>query len=267
MPKRKRYNGERHDFWEIVYVDKGEVDANTESGHYRLNQGNVLIHSPNEYHQLESMGNKPPNLFIVTFRCDNGAMAFFEEHKLFHIGHAEHAVLAQLMKESRHAFEINTYPIRPKQAPPFAAEQLFKIYLEQLLIQIVRSVQGGKPHTTLLSTKNENQSAHIRKQIIEYLEQHLSDKITLDFLSTQFSMSKTQLNVLFKRTSGTGIITYLQQLKIEHAKKHIREDTCNLTEIADLLGYSSVHYFSRHFKKAVGMTPSEYAKTIKARND
>ncbi|MCD9021988.1 AraC family transcriptional regulator [Cohnella silvisoli] len=267
LSNRQQYNGESHDFWEIVYVDKGEVNANTESGYYRLNQGNILVHSPNEYHQLESTGNKAPNLFIVTFRCDNEAMKFFDEHKLFRIGQVEHAVLARLMKESLNSFGLNLFPITPKQDAPFASEQLFKIYLEQLLILIIRNERSDMPQAALLSTTRENQSAHLSKQIIEYLERNLSSKITLDGLCAQFSMGRTQMNILFKRTVGIGIIAYVNQSKIEHAKKYIREEIYNLTEISDLLGYSSVHYFSRHFKKTVGMTPSEYARTIKARNE
>ncbi|BBI36549.1 helix-turn-helix domain-containing protein [Cohnella abietis] len=264
---RERYNGESHDFWEIVYVDKGEVNANTESGYYRLNQGNILIHSPNEYHQLENTGSKPPNLFIVTFGCDNEAMRFFDEHKLFQIGQAEHAVLAQLMKESQNAFGLNLFPITPRSEASFAAEQLFKIYLEQLLILIIRKEQTELPYTAPLSMTKENQSARLSQLILEYLERNLTNKVTLDDLCTQFNMSRTQMNILFKRTVGVGIITYFNQSKIDHAKKYIREEIYNLTEISDLLGYSSVHYFSRHFKKTVGMTPSEYARTIKARNE
>ena len=43
----------------------------------------------------------------------------------------------------------------------------------------------------------------------------------------------------------------------------IREGSHNFTEIAALLGYNSIHYFSRHFKKVTGMTPSEYASSVK----
>lgn len=265
---RERYPAESHDFWEIVYVDKGEVNANTGSGYYRLNQGNILVHSPNEFHQLESAGSKAPNLFIVTFRCDDEAMRFFDEHKLFRIGREEHAVLARLMKESLDSFGLNQYPIKSRPDAAFAAEQMFKLYLEQLLILIIRRARvQGERDERLLSTTSENQSAHMGQRIIEHLERHLADKLTLDDLAATFNMGRTQLNILFKRTAGTGIISYFNQLKIERAKAYIREEFYNLTEIADLLGYSSVHYFSRHFKRAVGMTPSEYARTIKARGE
>lgn len=56
---------------------------------------------------------------------------------------------------------------------------------------------------------------------------------------------------------------YFGAMKIEAAQRMIREGACNFTEIAALLGYSSIHYFSRHFKKVTGMTPSEYASSVK----
>ena len=56
---------------------------------------------------------------------------------------------------------------------------------------------------------------------------------------------------------------YFKNLKIDEAKIMIREGEYNFTEIAHRLGYSSIHYFSRHFKKATGMTPSEYAYSVK----
>ena len=68
-----------------------------------------------------------------------------------------------------------------------------------------------------------------------------------------------------QRTVGIGIIAYVYQSKIEHAKKYIREEIYILTEISDLLGYSSVLFPT--LKEYSCMTPSEYARTIKARNE
>ena len=53
-------------------------------------------------------------------------------------------------------------------------------------------------------------------------------------------------------------------MKIDFAKQLIRENEMNFTQISDFLSYSSIHYFSRQFKKLSGMTPTEYATSIKA---
>ena len=61
-------------------------------------------------------------------------------------------------------------------------------------------------------------------------------------------------------------LTYgtLSRMKIDTAKQLIRSEQMNFTQISEKLGYASIHYFSRQFKKVTGMTPSEYASSIKA---
>ena len=56
-------------------------------------------------------------------------------------------------------------------------------------------------------------------------------------------------------------------MKIDFAKQLIRENDMNFTQISDFLGYSSIHYFSRQFKRSTGMTPSEYVSSIRALAD
>jgi len=77
-------------------------------------------------------------------------------------------------------------------------------------------------------------------------------------------ISRSQLQKLFREQHQCGVIELFLQMKIEFAKQLIREDQMNFTQISDFLGYSSIHYFSRQFKKITGMTPSEYSSSIKA---
>ena len=60
---------------------------------------------------------------------------------------------------------------------------------------------------------------------------------------------------------------FFQQMKIERAKEIIRDGTMNMTEVSSFLSYGSPQYFSRQFKKVTGMTPSEYASSIKAMSE
>ena len=72
---------------------------------------------------------------------------------------------------------------------------------------------------------------------------------------------------MFRDQHQCGVIEFFSRMKIELAKQLIRENQMNFTQISDFLGYSSIHYFSRQFKKISGMTPSEYATSIKARSE
>ncbi|MBP1992188.1 AraC-like DNA-binding protein [Paenibacillus eucommiae] len=269
LSKTFKYSGEKHNFWELLYVDKGEIEVETDSGYYAIKQGDLLFHEPNEFHRLKSNGKIAPNIFVVSFVCNSNPMAYFANNKLFHLGDYERSILAQLMKEGLDAFGPNPTDSSPKvlsfkKEASFASEQLFKISLEAILIQLIRKEQKTKHEKALSTSTRENQAIHFSEKIIKYLEENLHKKITLDHLCAEFGIGRTQINIIFKKTTGIGLIEYVNQLKIDHAKIYIREEAYNITEIAELLGYSSVHYFSRHFKKATDMTPSEYSKTLKA---
>ena len=86
--------------------------------------------------------------------------------------------------------------------------------------------------------------------------------ITLKDVCAQFLQGKTQLCKIFRESTGQSPMEYYMNIKINEAKKLIREKNYSVTEISDMLGYSSIHIFSRAFKKAVGMSPTAYAKRI-----
>ena len=77
-------------------------------------------------------------------------------------------------------------------------------------------------------------------------------------------MGRSQLQKIFKEQCNLGIIEYFSTLKINASKELIRTRHMNFTQIAEQLGYTSIHYFSRQFKRITGMTPSEYASSVKA---
>ena len=77
-------------------------------------------------------------------------------------------------------------------------------------------------------------------------------------------IGRSQLQKLFREEYQRGVIEFFSRMKIDFAKQLIRENEMNFTQISDFLSYSSIHYFSRQFKKLSGMTPTEYATSIKA---
>ncbi|RKN86410.1 AraC family transcriptional regulator [Paenibacillus ginsengarvi] len=265
LSKNYKYAGEKHDFWEIFYVDKGEIAIDTDFGHFNLKQGDLLFHEPNEFHSPKSNGKISPNVFIVTFECESEPMSFFLRNKLFHLNEKEKSVLAHMMEEGWNSFA--TPPLgsgrilSPRENAPFGCEQLFKVHLETLLIHLIRA--GNEAQTVSPPpVPREGQESGLADRVIQYMNEHLGDNLTLDDLCDHFAIGRTQISIMFKKRVGCGVIEYMNTLKIDRAKTYIREDVFNLTEISELLGYSSVHYFSRHFKKSTGMTPSEYAKTL-----
>lgn len=263
------FKGEAHDFWEFCYVDKGEIVVQADSTVHILRKGEVIFHKPNEFHMLRANGKIAPSLLVASFSCTNPSMFFFQ-NQIFKIDAKERNFLGELIIEARNTFScpLNDPYLQHftlKEDIFFASEQLIHIYLEQFLISLFRRHSSGKVMESILpkSTRLKNESDTFN-QIICYLEQHITSRITIEKICADNMIGRTQLQKLFQEKSNLGIIKYFSHMKIDSAKQMIRNGTMNFTQISEYLGYSSIHYFSRQFKKLSGMTPSEYASSIKA---
>ncbi len=262
------FEGEKHDFWELVYVDKGRLEVIAEDQGYELTQGQIIFHKPNEFHNLYANGTVAPNLVILTFVCHSPAMAFFE-NKITYVSSRQRELLARIIEEGRQAFSGplgDPYTLqmpRAKEAP-FGCEQLINLYLETLLIDMIRNesplCERPKPSSSI-KTRSDNDLVN---RIIHYMEEHLCDSLSFSAICRYSAQSATNLKTIFKSVTGLGVMEYYRKLKIDQAKILLRESNGNITQIADRLGYTSVQYFSRHFKQATGMTPREYTLSVQA---
>ena len=101
--KNYHFVGEAHPFWELVYVDKGEVDAIADGQVFHLHQGDILFHKPDEFHSLRANGVSAPNLVVIAFNCNSDAMQLFE-NKQVKAGETERNLFAGIIAEATDAF-------------------------------------------------------------------------------------------------------------------------------------------------------------------
>ena len=261
--------GEKHDFWEFVYVDKGNVEIYTDSYQAKLSQGDITFYKPNEFHAGRADNNTAPNLFIVSFDCNSASMDFFNS-KTFRVDKEEQMLLSKLMIEGNWAFDPPAdsqemlWPNKNKNAP-FASEQLIKNYLEILLISFIRKGNKIRDYGNLSHINEDNKDAELTARVIKYMKENISENLTVEQICSNYAISRAALMKTFKEVTGLGVKEYFNKQKIEQAKKLIREENLNFTEVADQLAYSGLHYFSRCFKKETGMSPSEYSRSVRAR--
>lgn len=263
------FEGEKHDFWEFLYVDKGEVEVLAEDRGYKLRQGEMIFHKPNEFHNVWANGKVAPNLIVISFECKSPSIRYFNG-KILNIGDYEKNLLANIIRESRAAYssplnDPSLKKLEKRENRPFGCEQLIRIYLEQMLIHLIRKGSSVNTVSKLSSSVKERFDADLMLRIQSYLNENVYNTLTFEDVCRFSQLSRTNLKVLFKEKTGAGVMEYFKNLKIEEAKKMIREGEYNFTEIAYKLGYSSIHYFSRYFKKVTGMTPSEYACSVKVK--
>lgn len=262
-PHKFVFEGEKHDFWELLYVDKGVVFVGTDDDRHLLRQGQIIFHKPNEFHTVECDGIISPALVVVSFVSESEAMKFFE-NRVLRITQRTKSLMSAIIQEAKKSY-INDLgdpyftKLLTREPKPFGSEQLIKNYFEAFLIELI--LQGGREETLLGTT--QAQDRRIRFEVANaFLEKHLGDNITLDDLCDHCSMSKSLAQQIFKHETGSSVMQWYARLKIAKAKQYIREGKGNMTTIAYKLGFSSIHHFSRQFSKIEGKSPTEYAQSI-----
>lgn len=264
------FGGEVHNFWEFICVDKGEICVTADKTHTILKTGDIAFHQPNEFHDVQGTGKIAPNLVVISFDCRGPAINFFRK-RILKIDDLERNLLANIIIEARNCFDCRLddpylMNMPQKESPVFGSEQMILNYLEHFLIHLIRRYRApaapllnGSAMVGKLKSDNETFS-----RINDYLQSNICTHLTIEQICHDNLIGRSQLQKLFRKQCGMGIIEYFSYMKINFAKELIRTRQMNFTQISEQLGYSSIHYFSRHFKKETGMTPSEYASSIKA---
>lgn len=266
FPKNFVFDGETHDFWEFIYVDKGEVVITAGDFQYILKAGEMAFHRPNEFHDVRANGSVSPNVIVISFVCNSTCMKFFERRILF-LNEYEKECLSDAMSES----EMTYYPIEvtppvfrmaKRKNIPFGAEQLIKGSVERMLIHIYRQQDSIHIRQRALCVNTNHNYKEIAETVKTLLEDNMQKKITLTWISDRIGVSISQIKKIFKQQTGHSVIEYLTRMRIDEAKRLIQQGNYNFSQITEIVGYDNIHYFSKVFKEKTEMTLTEYSLSI-----
>lgn len=254
---------DKHEFRELLYVDSGFIMVESENYSGIVNESQLIIHRADETHSLTCPENDASNVIIIGFECHATELDMFSECPVT-LNDVQKKLLTEIIREGRSVFlppydVPNQKDMKKRRDYPFGADQMIKIKMENLLIELVRGMR---------SVEEEQQgdiSDEKIQEVLRYLNDNYKEKIRLSELCFLFGTNKTTLCNRFRSFSGETVISYINKLRIRKAKKLMRSGNYNLTEISAIVGFSSVHYFSRIFKQYENQSPTSYIKTIKSR--
>ena len=133
-------------------------------------------------------------------------------------------------------------------------------YLQETIIHLLQDnqLQKGAPKTPNIQEYRYD----LFKQIAKYIDENINMPLSIEDITHNFSISRSSLQTLFKTNVNKTPKYYITDLKLNRSKKLLLENKYTVTEIAYMLGFSSIHYFSRAFKQRFNLTPSEYSKLV-----
>jgi len=263
--KNFKFPEETHDFWEIVYADKENINTTWDKETILLEQGHMLFHKPNVSHALSADGKNPPTVIIISFVCRSEAMRFFED-KIVRLNKSQVRYLYSIIEEAKRTFDIpysdpETKKMTLLKNPTLGGQQLIKNQLELLLIDVMRSLTETEFGNKIFLSDNEFENK-FASDVIKILNDNVYGKITIDDIVKSTSYSKAYVFRQFKLATGKSIIDYFTELKIKKAKELLNENELTVKEISEKLSFDTPNYFTKTFKKVSGFTPTEYKKRV-----
>jgi YesN/AraC family two-component response regulator len=166
-----------------------------------------------------------------------------------------------------HAIELLTLVARTAIEAGAGVHAMYKLtnraFLKLMQAQSNNQISLMLAHTvemaiSLLEIVETNDTTALIRQGIYYIHQHYTEDITLEAVAGYVHVSSSYFSSLFKEKTSVSFTVYVNRMKIERAKKLLKNSEMTLTDIAMALGFCSQSYFSSVFKKHVGMSPKQF---------
>lgn len=236
------FPGEAHPMAELLYVDQGELHSVADGQDLLLKQGELVLYGPDQWHMQYAEPTQAPRMVTISFDAVGVAWEQLSNRRFLAKGEVLR-LLQQILREQERGEENSPDRI-------FALLTLLLLSLHQ------QSRQSEQP--SVVSGENA-----IITRAQQYVKDHVRDKLTVPVVAEGTGVSASYLTALFHKHLQIPPAEYIRRIKLQDSKQLIREGQMNVTQIAEVLQYSTVHHFSRQFKQMFGMTPTEYAKSVR----
>lgn len=240
------FSGESHSMLELTYVDQGTLHSVVEGQDLLLEQGDMMIYGPGQWHMQYADMEVAPRYVTISFDAAGGDLSKLTNRK-FRSPQKAIALLQQMLREQER-MEVH-------------ANDMIISLLTVLLITLMREVD--QPGDKLQPAHCINSENEIISRAQQYVSWHIREKLTVPMVAKNADVSTSYLTALFHKHLQISPGEYIRRIKLQESKQMIREGNMNFTEIATVLQYSTIHHFSRQFKEKFGLTPTEYAKSVK----
>lgn len=240
------FEGEKHDYWELTFIDNGELETTVDGETYELDEMDFILYAPGQYHTQRTGNSKSCSYLTLLFEMDTPD-PYLLTNRVYHSHRDIHSTMNNLIKISNNEMLYDG--------------ELMLCYLKELIIRILQYdfLESSPIASTPTQQRFENE---LLNEIIIYINDNIYEQLTIEEICMKFSISRSSLQTLFKNNLGVAPKHYINDIKLKKSKLLIKESVYTISEISSMLGFTSIHYFSRKFKQHFGITPSDYAKTL-----
>ena len=247
-----RYGGDwhsvphTHNHMELFFIVGAKGQFLIDDQLYPVDINTLVMINPNVTHTEVSLNAQPLEYIVLgidgielaTSNTSNGQFSILNQYESMEISSCLRNILREMEQKN----------------PGY--EDVCQAYMEILIIRLMR--------TTTLAMPAEPQTVSTNRQcaaVRRYIDLHFKEPLTLEQLAEEGHMNKFYLSHAFKKEYGLSPINYMISKRIEESKYLLAETDLSMSQIAQLLGFSSLSYFSQVFHRTQDITPKEYRQS------
>ena len=241
------FDGESHNFFELTYVDLGAMSTTVDGVRYELKERDLMIYGPGQYHTQQILSEGPCSYVTVLFDMENSQ---FEP------------LLNKVFSYDKKVYTlIKTFVLESTSQLPYM-NSLMLCLLQEAIIRLMQNEFLGNQSEHVVTGARQHYQDEFLEKILTYIDDNICKPMTIAEICQKFSLSRSSLQILFKENLNQSPKKYINDLKMEKSRQMISEDKYTISEIALMMGFNSIHYFSRAFTQKYHIAPSEYSKTL-----
>ena len=248
------FKGEKHNYFELTYVDRGTLFTTVEGKRYKLKEKELIIYGPGQFHTQDIP--EGCSCSYVTIIFDMETVVYDEESTHYEL------LLNKVFGYDKKIYTlIKTFVTESTSQIPYM-NSLMLCLLQETIIRLLQSEFIGKKNDRPVTGARQHYQDELLEKILAYIDETIYEPLSIAELCQKFSMSRSSLQILFKENMDISPKKYINEMKLEKSRQMICENKYTISEIALMLGFNSIHYFSRAFTQKYHMAPSEYSKTL-----
>lgn len=249
-----RYGGDwhsvphTHDHTELFFIVSGKGQFLIQDQVFPVDVNNLVIINPNVAHTEDSLNAQPLEYIVLGIEGVELATSENSNGQFCILDHFESLEISSCMRNILREMELKNT----------GYEDICQAYMEILIIRLMRS--------TSLAVQSEPQVISGNRQcaaVRRYIDLHFKEALTLEQLADEVHMNKYYLSHAFKREYGVSPINYMISRRVEESKYLLAETDLPMSQISQLLGFSSLSYFSQVFRRSQNVSPMEYRKSTR----
>ena len=249
-----RYGGDwhsvphTHNHMELFFIVGGKGQFLIDDQLYPVDANTLVMINPNVTHTEVSLNAQPLEYIVLGIEGIELANSKISNGQFSILNRFESAEISGCLRNI----------LREMEQKSTGYEDVCQAYMEILIIRLMRS--------TALAVPSEAQSVSVNRQcaaVKRYIDLHFKEALTLQQLAEEGHMNKFYLSHAFKREYGISPVNYMISKRIDESKYLLAETDLSMSQIAQLLGFSSLSYFSQVFHRTQGITPKEYRQNQK----